>query len=71
MLSLDNAFSEIEFSEFTASIRRFLRLSAEEALAFVGEPKIDGLSINLVYEDGVFVCGATRGDSRERLSVLL
>ncbi|NGM19950.1 NAD-dependent DNA ligase LigA [Roseomonas stagni] len=65
MLSLDNAFADADFLEFCASIRRFLRLDATETLAFVGEPKIDGLSINLTYEDGVFVRGATRGDGTE------
>ena len=65
MLSLDNAFDEEEFAEFAARIRRFLGLPADEALAFVGEPKIDGLSINLLYEDGAFVRGATRGDGAE------
>ncbi|WP_439597393.1 NAD-dependent DNA ligase LigA [Falsiroseomonas sp.] len=65
MLSLDNAFGDADFLEFTASVRRFLRLGAEEQLAFVGEPKIDGLSINLLYENGVFIRGATRGDGME------
>ena len=65
MLSLDNAFGDPDFLEFTASVRRFLRLDGEEKLAFVGEPKIDGLSINLLYEDGVFLHGATRGDGTE------
>ncbi|WP_439551462.1 NAD-dependent DNA ligase LigA [Falsiroseomonas sp.] len=65
MLSLDNAFADADFLEFCASIRRFLRLDAEEKLAFVGEPKIDGLSINLTYENGAFVRGATRGDGTE------
>jgi DNA ligase (NAD+) len=65
MLSLDNAFADADFLEFCASIRRFLRLDPAETLAFVGEPKIDGLSINLTYEDGIFVRGATRGDGTE------
>ncbi|MGX9962511.1 NAD-dependent DNA ligase LigA [Roseomonas sp. F4] len=65
MLSLDNAFGDPDFLEFTASVRRFLRLEAEEKLAFVGEPKIDGLSINLLYENGTFIRGATRGDGME------
>lgn len=65
MLSLDNVFSPEEFSDFCKRIRRFLGLSATEALAFVGEPKIDGLSINLLYEKGVFIKGATRGDGAE------
>jgi DNA ligase (NAD+) len=62
MLSLDNAFAPEDFSEFAARIRRFLGLSAEEVLRFAAEPKIDGLSVNLTYEDGQFVRGATRGD---------
>lgn len=65
MLSLDNVFSDEEFAEFCARIRRFLGLSPDEPLRFVGEPKIDGLSINLLYEDGAFVKGATRGDGTE------
>mgnify|MGYP001249998313 CR=1 FL=1 len=65
MLSLDNVFDAGEFAEFCARIRRFLRLPADEPLRFVGEPKIDGLSTNLTYEDGVFVRGATRGDGIE------
>ena len=65
MLSLNNVFSPEEFAEFCASIRRFLGLKAEEALPFVAEPKIDGLSINLLYENGAFIKGATRGDGTE------
>jgi DNA ligase (NAD+) len=65
MLSLDNAFGEEDFGQFTASIRRFLKLDAAETLAFVAEPKIDGLSVNLLYEDGAFLRGATRGDGIE------
>jgi DNA ligase (NAD+) len=65
MLSLDNAFGDQEFAEFCARIRRFLGLPAEEVLRFVGEPKIDGLSVNLLYEDGRFVRGGTRGDGTE------
>jgi DNA ligase (NAD+) len=65
MLSLDNVFDAGGFAEFCARIRRFLKLDASETLRFVGEPKIDGLSINLTYEDGVFVRGATRGDGTE------
>jgi DNA ligase (NAD+) len=65
MLSLDNAFDAAEFHEFVARARRFLGLAADAALGLVAEPKIDGLSINLTYQDGVFVQGATRGDGGE------
>jgi DNA ligase (NAD+) len=65
MLSLDNAFSDEDFRQFTASIRRFLRLEDSEQLDFIGEPKIDGLSVNLTYENGRFLRGATRGDGSE------
>jgi DNA ligase (NAD+) len=65
MLSLDNAMSAEEFTEFCARARRFVGLAADAPLAFVGEPKIDGLSINLTYEHGRFARGATRGDGTE------
>ena len=65
MLSLDNAMNAEDFSEFCARARRFLGRAADVPLAFVAEPKIDGLSINLTYENGHFVRGATRGDGTE------
>ena len=65
MLSLGNAFGEPDFLDFSVRVRRFLGLGAEAPLALVGEPKIDGLSISLTYEKGVFTRGATRGDGAE------
>ncbi len=65
MLSLDNAFDAADFAEFLARIRRFLGLAADAPLPMVGEPKIDGLSVNLLYENGKLVRGATRGDGAE------
>ncbi len=63
MLSLDNAFGPQDFAEFCERARRFLGL--KDVVAFVGEPKIDGLSISITYQDGRMVQGATRGDGTE------
>ncbi|MEA3485304.1 MAG: NAD-dependent DNA ligase LigA, partial [Candidatus Aerophobetes bacterium] len=61
MLSLDNTYSEEEVREFEARLHR--ELPGEE-FEYVVELKIDGVSISLVYEDGEFVRGSTRGDGR-------
>lgn len=64
MLSLDNVFSETEFNAFTKRIGERLSFGAEQVqkIEFVGEPKLDGLAISLLYVNGELIHAATRGD---------
>jgi DNA ligase (NAD+) len=65
MLSLGNIFADEEVEEFCARVRRFLGMRVDAPLAMVAEPKIDGLSCSLRYENGELVHAATRGDGFE------
>ncbi|MBI4791463.1 MAG: NAD-dependent DNA ligase LigA [Deltaproteobacteria bacterium] len=62
MLSLENAFSEAELRDFEERLRRFLKEAPQ--MTYVAEPKLDGLAVELVYEQGLFILGSTRGDGR-------
>ncbi|WP_299344179.1 NAD-dependent DNA ligase LigA [uncultured Maritalea sp.] len=65
MLSLGNAFSDEDLADYVGRAHKFFAKDAGLELAFTAEPKIDGLSASLRYENGIFVQGATRGDGAE------
>ncbi|MBI2413612.1 MAG: NAD-dependent DNA ligase LigA [Deltaproteobacteria bacterium] len=62
MLSLANAFTKEEAIEFDARIKRLLKPDEPVDIEYAAEPKMDGLAVELVYENGVFTKGSTRGD---------
>ncbi|WER07798.1 NAD-dependent DNA ligase LigA [Rhodobacter capsulatus] len=62
MLSLENAFLDADVADFDGRMRSYLGLGPDVALPCTAEPKIDGLSLSLRYEDGLLVQAATRGD---------
>lgn len=62
MLSLGNAFSDEDVQDFVASVYRFLGNLPDDSIAFTAEPKIDGLSMSIRYENGKLKTAATRGD---------
>lgn len=62
MLSLNNAYDEGQLNEFLERIKRYLNLDSSAQIDLIAEPKLDGLSINLIYVDGVLHSGATRGN---------
>ncbi len=64
MLSLENAFDEQDLVDFEKRLQRYLMLDETTSLEYVAEPKLDGLAVELVYENGVLVEGSTRGNGK-------
>ena len=64
MLSLDNAFDDNDVKDFFARFKRFLSLDENEIIPVTAEPKIDGLSLSITYENGQFIKASTRGDGK-------
>jgi len=60
MLSLTNAMSEEEVRDFDERVKRFFKTDSD--IEYIVEPKLDGLAVEIIYEDGIFILGATRGD---------
>ena len=65
MLSLANAFSEEDLVNFEKKIKNYLNLDSQFSLEYSVEPKIDGISASLIYRDGKFIRGLSRGDGKE------
>ena len=64
MLSLANAFNQKDIIDFNDRIKKFINLKKNILLDFICEPKIDGLSLNLIYENGILLNAITRGDGK-------
>jgi DNA ligase (NAD+) len=64
MLSLENAFNEEELDAFERRIKDRLNFTAEQQIEYVCEPKLDGVAVSLLYDNGRLVRGATRGDGK-------
>ena len=62
MLSLANAFDQQDLIDFVERIKKFLNINLEKKIVFISEPKIDGLSLNLLYKKGKLISASTRGD---------
>jgi DNA ligase (NAD+) len=62
MLSLENAFTQNDLTDFDERVKRFLGLAGETKISYVCEPKMDGVAVELVYEHGMLSIGSTRGD---------
>ena len=62
MMSLDDGFEEGEIIEFDRKVKRFLKLDEDEDIEYCVEPKFDGLSISIIYENGKLSVASTRGD---------
>lgn len=65
MLSLDDAFNEEEAREFDKRIKKILNMGDADKIEYICEPKMDGLAVEIIYENGVFLRGGTRGDGYE------
>jgi DNA ligase (NAD+) len=62
MLSLENGFTEEDIRDFDDRVKRFLGLTGESTISYMCEPKMDGVAVELVYQQGLFSIGSTRGD---------
>jgi DNA ligase (NAD+) len=62
MLSLENTLTDGEIAEFDERVKRFLAIADGEEIRYFCEPKMDGLAVEIIYEDGIFSAGSTRGD---------